>query len=161
MTTRASMSTTSAWHSVETAPAPDGYIDNYPGFYGSDPVTWIRYAHDEGPAICLIRGVLDIEQQRWIAQEWCPLPGDGPVYPEELTPALDEVLGLMNFTTCPIAHAFRAAGEPIPTKTEREQAFVLHWLIKLALRHGDGWRKIAGDRLQELANAAKEAEPNA
>lgn len=79
-------------------------------------------------------------------------------YPAEMTPALREVLGLMIMTTCPIAHGFRAAGESIPEKTEAEQAFVLHWLIGLALERGDGWRKVAGDRLAEVLQRAKARE---
>ncbi|MGZ3272422.1 MAG: hypothetical protein ACXU82_03700 [Caulobacteraceae bacterium] len=51
-----------------------------------------------------------------------------------------EILGLMNFQTCPVAHLFRATGEDIPHKTELEQAFVLGWLLGLALEHGADWR---------------------
>lgn len=76
-------------------------------------------------------------------------------YPEKLTDALRDVLGLMVFTTGPIAHAMRAAGENIPEKAEAEQAFVLHWLIGLALKHGTGWRPIAGAHLDELVKKAK------
>lgn len=71
-------------------------------------------------------------------------------WPEQPTPALQQVLGLMIMETCPIAHAFRAAGADIPTKTEAEQAFVLHWLIGIALKHGDAWREVAGLELQAL-----------
>lgn len=82
-------------------------------------------------------------------------PSQGGSWPEQPTPALQEVLGLMIMDTCPIAHAFRAAGEPIPTKTEAEQAFVLHWLIGLALQHGDAWREVAGLELRALRARAK------
>lgn len=81
--------------------------------------------------------------------------GDIKVYPKELNPALREVLGLMCFTTGPIAHAMRDAGESIPHKIEDEQAHVLHWLIGLALEHGDGWKAIAGKRIEELQDKAK------
>lgn len=76
-------------------------------------------------------------------------------YPKEMTPALREVLSLMIFTTGPIGHAFRDAGEEI--ECEAEQAFVLHWLIGLALEHGDGWRSLAAARIDELVAAAKKA----
>lgn len=76
-------------------------------------------------------------------------------YPEKITPELQEVLGLMVFTTGPIAHAFRAAGEDIPHKAEAEQAFVLHWLTGLALRNGSAWRSIAAARIDEMVKAAK------
>lgn len=77
-------------------------------------------------------------------------------YPEKMTPALREVLGLMIFTTGPIAAGMRAAGEEIPEKAEAEQAHVLHWLIGLALRNGDSWKPIAAARLDELAKIARE-----
>jgi 2-methylcitrate dehydratase PrpD len=73
-------------------------------------------------------------------------------YPKKITPELREVLGLMNFQTCPVAHALRAAGEDIPHKTEAEQAHVLHWMIGLALEHGPAWREKVGERLKEIAS---------
>jgi hypothetical protein len=77
-------------------------------------------------------------------------------WPEQLTPELREVLGLMCFTTGPIARGFRAAGEEIERNVEAEQAFVLHWLIGLALQHGPAWRSIAGARVAELMKQVKE-----
>lgn len=83
-------------------------------------------------------------------------PASGPlVFPRELTPELREVLGIMIFQTSPIAHAFQRAGEPIKRRAEDEQAFVLHWLVTLALEHGADWRRVAVDRLDQLAAAAK------
>lgn len=73
--------------------------------------------------------------------------------PDEMTPAIRDALGLPNFRTGPIAHAFRAAGADIKTKCEDEQAFVLYWALKLAIQHGISWREIAGSEL----NALKEA----
>jgi hypothetical protein len=78
-------------------------------------------------------------------------------YPEKMTPELEDVLGLPIFTTAPLAHAFRAAGENIPHKVEAEQAFVLHWLIGLVLAHGPAWRSIAAARLDVLAKEMKPA----
>ncbi|MBQ4824405.1 hypothetical protein J4729_07555 [Leisingera sp. HS039] len=71
-------------------------------------------------------------------------------YPKEITPVLQEVLGLMIMQTCPIAHALRDGGESIPKKTEAEQAHVLHWMIGLALEHGDAWREKVGERLDQI-----------
>lgn len=63
-----------------------------------------------------------------------------PAYPDELTPELREVLGWMCFQCAPIAHAMQAAGMDIQRKAEDEQAHVLHWMVKLVLRHGANWR---------------------
>ncbi|MFD1557044.1 hypothetical protein ACFSHT_15695 [Paraburkholderia silviterrae] len=88
--------------------------------------------------------------------------GPLPAYPDELTPELREVLGWMCFECAPIAHAMRAAGIDIKPKAEDEQAHVLHWLVKLVLRHGASWRKAGTEdldawraRLRELANKSE------
>lgn len=60
--------------------------------------------------------------------------------PEKMTPAIDDALGMMNFQTGPLAHLFRATGDDIPAKCEREQSHVLFWMLGLAIEHGDQWR---------------------
>ena len=78
------------------------------------------------------------------------------IFPRELTPELLEVLGMVNFQTGPMAHAFRDAGRAeIRRKCEDEQAFVLHWLVTLVLEHGADWRRHAGEVLQEVIAEAK------
>lgn len=81
-------------------------------------------------------------------------PGTLP-YPTEPTDALLEVLGLMLYTTTPIAHALRAAGTDIPKRCEEEQAHVLHWLVQLALQHGAEWRARAAKTIDELQAATQ------
>lgn len=66
-------------------------------------------------------------------------PAPALILPDKMTPAIDEVLGMMNFRTGPIAHFLRGTGDDIPRKCEREQSHVLFWLLKLAIEHGDGW----------------------
>lgn len=75
-------------------------------------------------------------------------------YPKELTPALHEALSTMPWTLSGVAQALRMEGQDIPQKTEDEQAHALHWCIGLALEHGDDWRKIAGERLEAIAQSA-------
>lgn len=70
-------------------------------------------------------------------------PADHNAYPDELTPELREVLGWPNFKCGPFAHLMVAAGAEIKPKAEDEQAAVLHWLIKLVLKHGDKWNEAA------------------
>ena len=79
-------------------------------------------------------------------------------YPKQMTAELREVLGLMPLATGPIARDFRAAGEDIPNKPEAEQAFVLHWLIGLALRNGPAWRSIAAAEIGSLPTRSKSEE---
>jgi hypothetical protein len=67
-----------------------------------------------------------------------------------MTPAINDALGIMNFHSGPIAHAFRAAGFQINPKCEDEQAFVLFWALGLAIKHGDEWRKFGAERFKEL-----------
>ena len=81
-------------------------------------------------------------------------------YPEEMTPALKNVLMLLIFRTGPIAACLRLDGEDIPHKAEEEQAHVLHWMIRLALEHGPAWSEVVHERLTEITNkldAKKEA----
>lgn len=80
-------------------------------------------------------------------------------YPDEITAELTEVLELMIFTTGPMAHVFQAAGVDVPKKAEAEQAFILHWLIKLALDHPDDWRKRAATELDEMLRKWQPADP--
>jgi hypothetical protein len=80
------------------------------------------------------------------------------VFPTDLTGPIREVLGLPIFQTGPIAHGFRAAGHDIPPKVEAEQAFVLHRLLLLALKHGSEWRKFAADDIADMVEKAKAAE---
>lgn len=70
--------------------------------------------------------------------------------PDEMTPAIADALGMMNFQTGPIAHAFRVGGVKIPHKCEIEQAFVLFWALKLAIEHGDRWRDVGHAELEAL-----------
>jgi hypothetical protein len=73
------------------------------------------------------------------------------ILPEELTEPVREVLGVMCFTSGPTAALLRRAGGwDIPQRIEDEQAAVLHWLLKLALRHGDGWRREAQAYLESI-----------
>jgi hypothetical protein len=72
------------------------------------------------------------------------------VYPDEVTPELSYVLGWPNFKCGPYAQGFREAGYDVPCKAEDEQAFVLHWLVKLVLRHGADWHVHGGKELMAL-----------
>lgn len=75
------------------------------------------------------------------------------LYPDELSDDLREILGRPNFMCCKIANAFRLAGRAeIPNKAEAEQAYVLHWLVKLALDHPGDWRKVADGILGDMAD---------
>lgn len=82
------------------------------------------------------------------------------ILPEEATAEILEVLGKMNFQTCPIAHVYRRAGHEIPRKVEDEQAFVLFRLLKFVLKHGPDWREEFGKELDETVEIAKEKEAN-
>lgn len=71
-------------------------------------------------------------------------------YPTELTPALREVLGKPNFWCAPLANWLRQTGQEIESRAEAEQAAVLHWLIPIALEHGDNWREVSNARIKAM-----------
>ena len=78
-------------------------------------------------------------------------------YPETLTPELRGILGIMIFQSAPIAHQLRRLGHDIPEKTEAEQAYVLHWFIRLALQHGDRWSYVWEDEMRRMTAEQKAA----
>jgi hypothetical protein len=72
-----------------------------------------------------------------------PLP-----YPEQLTPDLAEILGLMPQQTLPMAEQLRQRGlRCVPLEPRAASAWIRHWLIGLYLGHGTAWRAIASERL--------------
>ena len=73
------------------------------------------------------------------AQAWPPL-----------NETLAEILGRPNFACGELAHCFRLGGATIAYKAEAEQAFVIHWLVGLYLKHGADYRKTARGELQAL-----------
>lgn len=71
--------------------------------------------------------------------------------PATLNADLADICGMPNFQCALIAHAFRDIdGAIIPSKAEAEQAFVIHWLLGIYSEHGAEWRRVAGQKLQEL-----------
>ena len=64
--------------------------------------------------------------------------------PEPATLELDEqtrwILGRPNFTCASFANSLRKLGHKINDKAEDEQAAVIHWMLCLYHKHGEGWR---------------------
>lgn len=95
-----------------------------------------------GGAIAKVAGVTIIGDADAVAAARAALESrPQPAYPDELTPELREVLGFMCFQCISIAQAMRLAGIDVKKRAEDEQANVLHWMVKLVLRHGADWRK--------------------
>ena len=98
-----------------------------------------------------------IQQLEWVLELDGNVAQEPPrLYPATLTPELDEVLGWPNFKCGPYAEIFRAAGYEIPRKAEREQAFILHWLTGLVLKHGAGWHDQGSIELTALRDKIAE-----
>lgn len=81
------------------------------------------------------------------------------IYPQEITPALEEVLRLMLWSTAPVAAALRADGQDVPTQAEAEQAVALHFLIPYAIQYGMEWRQKAGADLSAMVERANAKGP--
>ena len=71
-------------------------------------------------------------------------------WPEELTPELSNILGLMCFQFIHPVEAYRKAGHTINRSAEDEQAFMLHRLIGFWFKYGEGWQQAALDDLKEV-----------
>jgi hypothetical protein len=63
----------------------------------------------------------------------------GATFPAELTPGLQEILGMPNFSCAAFAESYRRGGYAIAYKSEQEQAFVLHRLVTLYLADSVNW----------------------
>lgn len=85
---------------------------------------------------------------------------ENPLWPNELTPELRDILGMMCFEFIKLSQIFRAAGIDVPKHAEDEQAFFLHRLLGHWFRHGTNWRDAANADMREVAERAKQlAEP--
>lgn len=71
-------------------------------------------------------------------------------FPDRLDTDLRAILGLICFQANPLAICLRAGGAEIPYRAEDEQAHVIHWLLKLWLKHGAGWREAAKAELEAI-----------
>lgn len=80
------------------------------------------------------------------------------VYPDTPDPLILHVLGTMVFRTSPMARVYRKAGHDIPTKIEDEQAFMLDRMIRIVLKHGEGWIRVLDDDYKAAMAEAKHRE---
>ena len=71
-----------------------------------------------------------------------------------MTPELAAILGTMCFETINLAKILRSAGQDIKTRAEDEQAAVLHWMLSLWFKHGEGWRQAAAQEVMRIKDAA-------
>lgn len=119
---------------------------------------WLKDEHHSG--------AIESMWKAWLARSLlvAPIATDAqtPVavlrpYPDEITDEFKFVLGWPNFRCGPYAHLFRAAGHDIKPRSEDEQAFVLHWLVKLVLDHGAEWSDIAQSQLEAMRAASAPA----
>lgn len=74
----------------------------------------------------------------------------------ELNDEIRWILGRPNFTCRDTAIILRTMGHEIKTKSEDEQAAVVHWMLCLYEEHGDAWREEGNKILKEAATAAIE-----
>ncbi len=65
------------------------------------------------------------------------------VFPRVISDPVRRVLGLRAGKVHRIACRLRKLGKQVPCEVEEEQAYVLHWLLALALEYGDRWLDVA------------------
>ena len=76
--------------------------------------------------------------------------GDAVTVPP-LNDETKEIYGRMCFQFIGIANRLRALGHDIPRRAESEQAYGIHWLLTLYVKHGADWRKAADEALAAMA----------
>ncbi|CAB3857461.1 hypothetical protein LMG3410_02103 [Achromobacter aegrifaciens] len=73
----------------------------------------------------------------------------------EVLPPLDEnlrlILGRPNFACGQLAQMLRLGGQEIERRAEHEQAAVIYFLLKIYLKHGNGWAEKASDAFAAIA----------
>ncbi len=77
-----------------------------------------------------------------------------PVVLPGINEDLIDILGRPNFTCSGLAELLRRNGADIKRKSENEQAYVIHWLLGIYLKHGIEWRATAESELKSLAAKA-------
>lgn len=82
------------------------------------------------------------------------------VYPEEMPTWLADVLSenVKPPFVMETAETFRKCGVRVNERIQDEYAFVRHWLIKLALRHGRNWQARMHAELKEMNDKIKARE---
>ena len=73
----------------------------------------------------------------------------------ELNDEVKRILGTPCFACAGQAQILRLMGHEIKTKAEDEQAAVLHWNMCMYEKHGDNWRKKAGEVMKKAVDNAK------
>ena len=68
------------------------------------------------------------------------------------------ILGRPNFWCMPIANALRKIGYKIKPKAEDEQAVVIHWMLEMYKKYGDGWKGLASKELEDSISERLEDE---
>lgn len=75
--------------------------------------------------------------------------------PIELNDETRFILGRPNFWCGSVAPIFREGGHTIPKKAEDEQAHIIHWMLGLYAKHGDGWKEKANEYLNSGAKSTQ------
>lgn len=74
---------------------------------------------------------------------------------DKLSDDLGNILGRPNFWCGSFSRNLRDAGHVIPKKAESEQAYVIHWMLKLYIEHGTKWAKEGDKQIKAAINSAK------
>ena len=70
-------------------------------------------------------------------------------WPDELTPALTEILGRPNFSFIQLSRLYRDAGVVLPEKSEDEQAFFMHRMLCHWFEHAEAWSDAMQKEVEE------------
>ncbi|WHP05759.1 MULTISPECIES: hypothetical protein [Acinetobacter] len=82
--------------------------------------------------------------------------GKAVLFPTEITPELDEILGMQCFVFIRPAQIYRHIGIDIPPKAEKEQAFFMFKLLHLALVHGEKCFDVFEDEINAMIKSIRE-----
>lgn len=94
-----------------------------------------------------------------IGHGWIPLYTGAPEQAAQVREIpfdteVQDILGRPNFSLIWLANKLRRGGASIEPRSEAEQAYCLHWMLSLYLKHGSAWR----DAGEAAINAMQQTE---
>lgn len=145
----------SAWHDYHEDSYAAALVDVQKGLLSR---VELAYAHADPAEVERLRAAIEqqknlIESLRAELVESNSIDASAEPCAPELTSDLREILGRPNFTCHFIAKALRVMGHSIASKSEDEQAVVIHWLLGIYLKHGPDWRQRAAAELEEASQS--------
>lgn len=126
-----------------------------PGWLAITEAEYAQLRHP--PAVVDLAGLSDAQVRELEAEFAAAAVTGAPILAETSSPIPDRldddlraILGTLCFEANPLAFWLRVGGAEIPYRAEDEQAHVIHWLLKLWLKHGADWKRAGNAEIKAI-----------